>query len=229
MNTQTTSVSVSAAEAKYLRRAESTEWVARVIRDRIAEGDLLPGVKLAEEVLCEALGVSRNTLREGFATLRSEGIVVRIPNRGVFVKRPSVDDVREMYRARRIIEPASILWGTGPLTGLSEIVERGRRGIANVDVSEMASANQDFHRAIVARSESLRLKETMDRILVEMRLVFHGMSSDSSFHLPYVEHNAAIVRQLERGETASAADAMMHYLAKAEAQLTEAMTTLVTY
>lgn len=205
------------------KRAQSASWVAQVIRERIGLGQLLPGTKLAEESLCETFGVSRNTLREAFATLRSEGIVSRKPNRGVFVKEPSIDDVREMYRARRIIEPGSLLWGTGATSGLREIVNRGLAGIETHDVEVMASANQDFHRAIVARSGSARLQTTMERILVEMRLVFHGMASNQSFHEPYVGHNAEIVSLLELGDNARAADGLMHYLAQAETQLVAAM------
>lgn len=208
------------------KKAQSASRVAKLIRDQIGDGALLPGTKLAEESLSDVLGVSRNTLREAFATLRSEGLVSRMPNRGVFVKEPSVEDVREMYRARRIIEPGSLLWGTGATSGLREIVERGLRGVESHDVEAMASANQDFHRAIVARSGSVRLQTTMDRILVEMRLVFHGMASNQSFHEPYVGHNAEIVTLLEKGDNAVAADGLMHYLTKAETQLVAEMTKM---
>lgn len=214
---------IASGEGKKLKRAETAEWVAGILRSRIANGDLLPGSKLPEEELAEALGVSRNTLREGFVGLRAEGIVTRVPNRGVFVKQPGPDDVREMYRARRVIEPGSILWGTGATSELSAWVDRGRLGVEQLDVSAMASANQEFHRAIVSRSGSHRLNTMMERILAEMRLVFHQMSSDVTFHQPYIEYNAEIVTYLERGDNALAADVLIHYLAKAEAQLLESM------
>lgn len=210
-------------EHKELRKPATAEWVAGMLRSRIARGELSPGVKLPEEELAEALDVSRNTLREGFAGLRAEGIVVRVPNRGVFVKQPDAEDIREMYRARRIIEPASLLWGTGVVSELASWVEQGRKGLDQLDVSVMAAANQEFHRAIVARSNSKRLGMMMERILVEMRLIFHGMSSDVTFHQPYIEHNSEIVRCLERNENALAADVLIHYLEEAEGQLLNAV------
>ncbi|CAG7615737.1 GntR family transcriptional regulator [Leucobacter soli] len=214
---------VSAGETNAMKRAETAEWVAGVLRSRIAAGEILPGSKLPEEELADLLGVSRNTLREGFASLRSEGIVTRVPNRGVFVKQPTEADVREMYRARRIIEPGALLWGTGATGRLSTWVEQGREGIERRDAAEMASANQGFHRAIVARAGSDRLDAEMERILVEMRLIFHGMASDPTFHQPYIGYNAEIVAHLERGDNALAADALIRYLVKAEAQLLESM------
>lgn len=215
---------IETGDGPTLKRAETGEWVASILRRNIAAGTLLPGSKLPEEELAETLGVSRNTLREGFVTLRSEGIVTRVPNRGVFVKQPTSEDVREMYRARRVIEPGSVLWGTGGTRDLADIVERGREGIARLDVAAMAAANQEFHRTIVARSGSERLNTMMERILAEMRLIFYGMSSDQTFHQPYIEYNAEIVTYLERGDNAVAADVLTHYLAKAEAQLLESAT-----
>lgn len=214
---------VASSEGKRLKRAETAEWVASILRNRIAQGELLPGSKLPEEQLAEALGVSRNTLREGFVSLRAEGIVTRVPNRGVFVRQPGPDDVREMYRSRRVIEPGALLWGTGATRELTSWVERGREGIERLDVALMASSNQEFHRAVVARAGSTRLNTLMERVLAEMRLVFYGMASDVTFHQPYVEYNAEIVRYLERGENALAADVLIHYLAKAEAQLLDSM------
>src|SRR5680860_1517223 len=69
------------------RHAETGVWVASVLRERIAAGQLSPGTKLSEEALGEALGVSRNTLREAFSALAAEHVVTRIPNRGVYVAR----------------------------------------------------------------------------------------------------------------------------------------------
>ncbi len=210
---------IQTGDGPTLKRAETGEWVASILRRNIAAGTLPPGSKLPEEELSDLLGISRNTLREGFVTLRSEGIVTRVPNRGVFVKQPTSEDVREIYRTRRIIEPGAVLWGTGATRELSAIVERGRDGIERLDVVAMATANQEFHRTIVARAGSDRLDTMMERILAEMRLIFYGMSSDLTFHQPYIEYNAEIVTYLDRGDNAVAADVLTHYLAKAEAQL----------
>ena len=59
--------------------------VAAELRLQLAEGLLLPGARLTESTIAEDLGVSRNTVREAFAELAAERLVVRHPNRGVFV------------------------------------------------------------------------------------------------------------------------------------------------
>ncbi len=202
------------------RHAETGIWVASVLRERIAAGQLAPGSKLSEEALGEALGVSRNTLREAFSALAAERIVTRIPNRGVYVARPSADDIREIYRVRRYLEPAAVLWS--PVTDfavLRRAVERARAARGAGSVAGMADANQAFHAAIVALGGSDRLDLLMTQVLAEMRLVFHSMAADTAFHTPYVEDNIRIVELLEGGSRNEAAALLIDYLRRAEEQL----------
>lgn len=206
--------------------AETSTWVAAQLRQRIANGQLSPGAKLAEEALREALGVSRNTLREAFATLHAERVVTRIPNRGVFVSHPTADDIREIYRVRRLVEPASLLWSpAAPTEPLAAIVREARKAAEEGDVPAMANANQEFHRALIARAGSERLDGFMEQILAEMRLVFATMGSDPRFHAPYVEDNARIVELLEEGRASEAAELMADYLDRAERQLLAAISS----
>jgi DNA-binding GntR family transcriptional regulator len=207
------------------RHAETGQWVAAQLRQAIADGRLAPGAKLAEEELREALGVSRNTLREAFATLSTERVVTRIPNRGVFVSHPTPEDIREIYRVRRLLEPAAILWAPQhPIGQLTAIVRRAREAAEAGDVAAMAGANQDFHRALVGAAGSERLDTLMEQVLAEMRLVFATMGADPRFHAPYVEENARILELLEAGKAAEGAESMAHYLDRAEHQLLTALT-----
>ncbi len=66
---------------------------------------------------------------------------------------------------------------------------------------------------------SRRIDDLMEGVLAEMRLVFHLMANDSGFHEPYLDRNDAILRDLERGDRAGAAEALRAYLADAEQHL----------
>jgi len=199
-------------------------WVSDQLRQRIAAGDLTPGTKLSEEALGEALGVSRNTLREAFTALHAEHIVTRIPNRGVFVARPAAEDIREIYRVRRFVEPAAVLWHeAAPVDELRAVVAAAQDARARGDIAGMAGANQEFHRTLVARAGSERLDSLMKQVLAEMRLVFHSMGSDPAFHEPYVADNARVLELIAVGRNAEAAELMRDYLNRAEAQLLAAM------
>jgi DNA-binding GntR family transcriptional regulator len=74
------------ALAPISRRPLHEETIDR-LRDLIVHGDLAPGVRLNERVLCERLGISRTPLREAIKLLASEGLVELLPNRGAIVSR----------------------------------------------------------------------------------------------------------------------------------------------
>lgn len=217
MNTVRRNLTGPAAE-----HAHTGEWIASVLRGRIADGQLTPGTKLSEQALSVSLGVSRNTLREAFSTLVGEGIVARIANRGVFVASPTSDDVREVYRVRRIIEPAAVLWGEvspSALDAMDGIVAEATVARGAGSVPRMASANQALHRAVIAMSGSASLDTLMTQVLAQMRLVFHGMSSAPDFHSHYVHRNVDLVDQLRIGKRTEAAEGLRSYLDAAEAEL----------
>lgn len=207
--------------------AHTTAWIASVLRGRIAAGRLTPGSKLSEQSLSAALGVSRNTLRQAFTTLAGESIVTRVPNRGVFVASPGAEEVREIYRVRRTIEPAAVLWGEATpeaLDAMEAIVQRAQAAREAGSVADMAGANQEFHEAVVGLTGSSALRALMDRVLAEMRLVFYAMASAPDFHSHYVSRNAGLVQRLRAGQNELAATELREYLDAAEAELLEHLT-----
>lgn len=202
--------------------AHTATWIATVLRGRIAAGELTPGSKLSEQSLSTALGVSRNTLREAFSTLAGESVVTKIPNRGVFVASPGAEEVREIYRVRRMIEPAAALWGEVTpevLENMEAIVRRAQRARDVGSVPDMADANQALHSAVVGLAGSESLRTLMDRVLAEMRLVFHAMASAPDFHSHYVDRNVLLVERLRAGKREEAAAGLRDYLDSAEAEL----------
>lgn len=203
----------------------SADRAARVLREQVAEGRLPCGTRLPEERLAGALGVSRNTLREALSQLVAERILVREPNRGVVVATPDVDDVADVYRVRRLIETGACRDTSRHtperLAAVRAAVGEGQAAAAREDWPGVASANQHFHRAVVALAGSTRLDAMMELLLAEMRLFFHLMGSTETFHRPYLAENAAIADLLEAGRGDDAARRLASYLASAERQLLE--------
>lgn len=211
------------AERRAQRTVMSTsgDRAARTVREQVVEGRLRSGTRLPEERLAAALGISRNTLREALSMLVSERILVREANRGVVVATPDRDDVRDVYAARLVLEPAALAHGEldGPgLDRLRAAVQEGRDALARGDLDQVGNANQHFHRAVVALAGSRRLDAQMDLLLAEMRLFFHRMD-DAGFHTPYLDENARILADLETGDRTGAAARARAYLHRARDQL----------
>ncbi len=204
----------------------SADRAARALREQVAEGRLRSGTRLPEERLAQAIGVSRNTLREALSQLVAERILVREPHRGVLVATPDAADVTDVYRARRLLEPAALLHGeehsAERVATVEAAVREGRQAGARRDWEGVASANQHFHRAVVSLAGSQRLDDQMALLLAEMRLFFHQMGGPEAFHRPYLEENAGIAELLRAGRRDAAADRLADYLARAQRQLVEA-------
>ena len=64
-----------------------------------------PGTKLSESALCEAFGVGRMRIRRSLLLLASREVVELHPNRGAYVASPSAEQAREVFEARRALEP----------------------------------------------------------------------------------------------------------------------------
>lgn len=216
--------SVLVGDRALLGRSSTADRVADILRARIAEGYLPPGSKLSEDTIGNALGVSRNTLREAFRLLTHERLLVHELNRGVFVRILTVQDVTDIYRVRRLIECAAVRnLGTPPydLTQAEAAVAEGEKAAEEGAWRELGTANIHFHHAVVALTHSKRLDELMRGVLAELRLVFHAMDNPRSFHEPYLGRNREILSALKAADRVRAELLLADYLDGAEKQLLE--------
>jgi DNA-binding GntR family transcriptional regulator len=212
-----------AGDRAQLDRGGYGERVAEVLRDRITEGVFPPGTRLSEEALREALGVSRNTLREAFRLLSHEGLLTHEFNRGVFVRELTADDVRDLYAIRRILEGAAVRAvkdaPAGAIDRVREAVESAEDAARRGAWVEVGTANMRFHQAVAGLAGSRRVSETVRRLLAELRLVFLVMSAPQQFHEPYLHTNREIYELLAARDAAAADAALARYLDAAERQL----------
>ena len=74
----------------------------------IMEHRLPPGTQLVEARLAAIFKVSRTKVREAIGRLVHDCIATNIPNRGAFVSSPTITQAREVFAARRLIEPALV-------------------------------------------------------------------------------------------------------------------------
>jgi len=106
LNPMPTRTTKKAATAARLQRENTHDEIYEKIYVAILEHRLHPGTKLAEERLADIFGVSRARIREVLARLSHEQIVELYPQRGAFVAKPTIEQARDVFEARRLIEPA---------------------------------------------------------------------------------------------------------------------------
>jgi DNA-binding GntR family transcriptional regulator len=136
--------------------------VVQTLRSAIISGRLRPGEFIRIGAAAEALGVSATPIREALVTLRGDGFVELLPNRGFRVSTLSRQDIEDAYLVHEFI--AGELAARSALTSSDEVVARLedlQAEIASAFESgrheTVDKANEEFHRLIYAGGNSPKL------------------------------------------------------------------------
>jgi DNA-binding GntR family transcriptional regulator len=172
------------------------------LRSAITSGVLLPGQKLIERDLCEKLGVSRPSLREALRRLEAEKLIVNIPHRGPMVATVSVEEARDLYAVRRMLEGHAAAEcarhaSTQQIRELKQAVDELSLAISDQSHSDILKAKQHFYAALLdgcgntlvaeilsgllsrislLRSTSLLLDSRLPASLREIKAIFNAIS-----------------------------------------------------
>jgi len=93
------------------KKNDKSSWILAYnwIKNSIESGELEMGAPLPENFLAEKIGVSRTPIREALRFLEQEDFVKIVPTKGAFVSEISLDDVKEIYDIRKLLEPFAAL------------------------------------------------------------------------------------------------------------------------
>jgi len=123
------------------------------IRNAIASGHFPAGARLLETELSRELGLSRSPLREAFFLLEKEGLLVRHPRRGAFVRGLSRRETEEIYSLRTVLESLAVRRAVERMT--PEAAAELRARLDRLHEAALAGDLEGFGRADVAWHECL--------------------------------------------------------------------------
>lgn len=192
------------------------EAIYQRIQTGILERRLLPGAKLAEERLAEVTGVSRTKIRQVLARLAHEQVVTLIPNRGAYVARPSVEEAREMFETRRMIEPslvAKLCRDATPedIRVLREHIAREQLARQNDDLRSIIRLSGEFHIHLVDMVASGILRRVIRELTSLTCLIITLYDKPTAPACPQSEHTD-LVDLIEAGDESGARQHMLSHL-----------------
>lgn len=89
-------------------REEREHFIWQSLLTAIVEHQLPPGSKLPEEALAEVFGVSRTGIRKVLTRLATVQMITIAPRRGAFVANPGIEESKEIFATRKMIECANL-------------------------------------------------------------------------------------------------------------------------
>lgn len=209
--------SAGALPASRPSAAASVEEISDKILGAIWEHRLPPATKLVEEKLAGVFGVSRTKIRLALARLSHDGILTTEPNRGTFVSSPTVEQARQVFVARRLLEPA--LMRALCETGLRrEQLARLRKNIAmeaeartRNDRHATIRLSGEFHVVLAESALNAYVSKYMRELCSLTCLVIALYDAPGTPACPHHEH-AAIVDALEARDADKACALMVEHL-----------------
>jgi len=182
------------------------------LRKRIIANTLKPGDPLSEVALSKELKTSKTPVREALQQLQKDGFVENIPGKGSFVSRISVQDIREIFEIREILEceaikRAALKSDPDKIESIKKKFEKDNNG--NKNLKDQFRSGDQIHTFIfesIGNDKLLEYYKGLRDHIIRMRFYFfkefHPERSEESFkeHLEIMD--ALIAKYPPRAEQA---------------------------
>ncbi len=190
-------------------------------------GRLSPGTPLRETALAEVFGISRERLRKILLRLHTNRLIEMVPNRGAFVGAPSLEQAREVYEARRVLE-GGIVAHLAPTLSLAHAARlkahmaQEEKAFAEADRAESVRLSAYFHMILAEATGNTFVMQQMQELVSRTSLLVAMYESASASQCGCEEHRD-IFTALLRGDGPSATRAMSVHLSLVETRLRPGM------
>jgi DNA-binding GntR family transcriptional regulator len=203
--------------------AGSTQRIVDSITTAIVERRLMPGTKLAEQQIADIFKVSRTLVRQALNQLSRDHLVTLSPARGAFVAQPSVDEARQVFEVRKMVEAAMIRQLCAVVTdaqvaALREHLQVEADAVACTDITGRTRLLADFHVVLARQLGNEVLAQLLADLLSRCSLIALMYQSSHSAEHSADEH-VAIVDAVEKRDARAAARLMDSHLGNVEKNL----------
>jgi len=191
------------------------DQAADKIRELMLAGVIKPGAAVREEWLHDLLGISRPPIREAMQMLVQQGLLERLPRRGVRALALTETDVWEIYSLRAVLDQYALRLGVPVkddhlLDPLREAIDDMRTSAAAADHPGYVEANRRFHLGLIALAGNGRLSSTYQTLMNQMQLLMSvNLSRESAEDREIgVHRHEDLLAAIESGDLALALAAL---------------------
>ncbi|WP_273860434.1 GntR family transcriptional regulator [Photobacterium sp. GSS17] len=186
------------------------------IFDAILEQRLPPATKLSEEALAEIFGVSRTIIRRALLRLSLEQVVVIRPNRGAMVASPTVDEARQIIKAREVMELAITELAAENATKAQidecrKLVAKENKAFEQGDYGSGLRLSGEFHIKLAEMAENAPLLAFQRSLVSQTSLLIAQYETSNHSNCSQDEHSA-LLNAIESGNKEKALALMQEHL-----------------
>jgi len=215
----------TAANSSATGRGEDAahERVYDAVYDALMDHRLPPGTRLPEAALSAHLGVSRPAVRRALVRLAHERVVELRPNRSPVVASPSVEETRQVFDARRVVEAALVRGAAAGATrrGLerARATARAERAAAGRgERGHWVRLSGDFHRSLAAMGGNEVLAAFLGDLISRTTLIIALYDAPGRVPCESEDHER-ILAAVTDGDAARAESEMLAHLGRCQQQL----------
>ncbi len=200
-----------------------TKRIVDAVTTAIVERRLMPGTKLVEQQIADLFQVSRTLVRQALNQLSRDRLVTLEPARGAFVATPSLEEARQVFAARQLIEAGLVRELCAVITDaqveqLRAHLAQENQAVARTDVTGRTRLLADFHVLLAQLLGNQVLAELLADLLSRCSLIALMYQSAHSAEHSAAEH-VAIVEALARRDARAAVKLMNSHLGNVERNL----------
>jgi DNA-binding GntR family transcriptional regulator len=207
-------------------RARAGVDVADWLRERIRKGRFVPGQRLVEADITGETGAGRTKVREALQRLEAEGLVIIEEYRGASVRRTTMEEVRQIYRARSALEGICAAdFARDGAADQKRLLEQLQQELdACVDrreAEQFGRTNREWHNLIVAGSGNMVVSDMLQRLNVPIhRLLFESFYNAERLKAANADHKV-ITAAILKGDAGTAEAAMRQHITDGFGTLSE--------
>lgn len=208
-------MSSSSVPAPFGGEATYADRSVAVLRTMILDGRLLPGARLNEVHLSQALGISRGPLREALRRLSSEGLIDIVPHRGACVSSFSAGQLQELYELRIALEchAARLVAERADRSGVKELAAELDGAARLLDQEDCPyPSDQDFHGTLLRLADSRELIEAAASVTARISLARSKSASQPERARAALEEHRQVLAALSDGDADKAARLLRAHL-----------------
>ena len=201
----------------------STGRIVESITAAVVERRLMPGTKLSEQKIADIFNVSRTIVRQALHQLSRHRLVTLEPARGAHVAMPSVEEARQVFEVRGMLEVAMVRQlcttiSDAQIATLRQHLRVEGEAVARTDVPGRTRLLADFHAVLAQLLGNQVLGQLLADLLSRSSLIALMYQSSHSAEHSQDEH-VQIVDALERRDARAAVRLMAQHLGNVERNL----------